>query len=45
MHDRLYVPDDEMRNYYAYFGIVLVSYLLGGVIGAIGNPGVRFDQH
>jgi stearoyl-CoA desaturase (delta-9 desaturase) len=46
VHDRLYLfLDDEMRDYYAYVGIVLVSYLLGGVIGALGNPGVRFDQY
>src|SRR4030095_4701435 len=46
IHDRLYLYlDDEMRDYYAYFGLMFTSYLLGGVIGSLGNPRVRFDQY
>jgi fatty-acid desaturase len=44
--DRLYLfLDDERRDYFAYFGILIVSYLAGGLVGALLSPGGQFDHY
>ena len=44
VQDRLYqFLDDEKRDYITYIGVMITSYVLGGLIGSLGKPGVAFD--
>jgi stearoyl-CoA desaturase (delta-9 desaturase) len=46
IRDRFYLfLDCEARDYCTYFGLLLASYIAGGLIGAIGKPGISFDYH
>lgn len=46
IHDRLYLfLDNEGRDYAAYFGLLFCSYIAGGFVGALEQPGVRFDPY
>ena len=46
IQDKLYLfLDSEMRDYCAYIGLLVSSYVLGGLIGSIGKSGIRFDPH
>ena len=46
IQDPLYLfLDSEARDYCSYLGLVFGSYLLGGLMGAGGNPGVLFDPY
>jgi stearoyl-CoA desaturase (delta-9 desaturase) len=46
IHDRLYLfLDNERRDYVTYFGILVSSYVLGGVIGGLQQPAFQFDQY
>src|SRR5690349_13032400 len=37
--------DSEARDYFTYGLLLATSYLVGGLIGAAGNPAVSFDRH
>lgn len=44
--DRFYLfLDNERRDYYTYFGILLASYGAGGLVGAFRPEGFRFDHY
>lgn len=46
IHDKLYLfLDNERRDYLTYFGILIGSFLLGGLIGGLQQPVFRFDQY
>ena len=46
IHDRLYLfLDDERCDYFTYIGIMIVSFILGGLVGSLGTPGFQFDTH
>jgi fatty-acid desaturase len=46
LHDKLYLfLDNEGRDYLTYLGILLGSYVAGGLIGALAAPGFRFDSY
>jgi len=46
LHDRLYLfLDNEGRDYLTYFGILSVSFVMGGLIGGIPGPGLHFDLY
>jgi stearoyl-CoA desaturase (delta-9 desaturase) len=46
LHDPLYrFLDNERRDYLTYFGILIVSYLAGGVVGGLQASPFHFDSH
>jgi len=46
IQDRLYrFLDYEPRDYFTYLGILFLSYVTGGLIGAFQAPGFRFDSY
>jgi fatty-acid desaturase len=46
LHDRLYLfLDDERRDYLAYLGILLGSFVAGGLIGGLRAAGFQFDLY
>ena len=46
IHDRLYLfLDNEKRDYFTYFGILLGSYVLGGLIGPVEGGAFKFDHY
>jgi len=46
IHDRLYLfLDNEGRDYFTYLAILLVSYVLGGAVGALADADGRFDYY
>jgi stearoyl-CoA desaturase (delta-9 desaturase) len=46
INDKLYLfLDNERRDYFTYFGILSVSYLMGGLVGAFGQTGFGFDHY
>ena len=46
IHDRLYLfLDNEGRDYVTYVGILISSYILGGIIGGLRQPVFQFDQY
>src|SRR6185503_15805459 len=46
IQDRLYrYLDSERRDYFTYFGLLFVSFLVGGLVGALQEPGFRFNWY
>jgi fatty-acid desaturase len=46
IHDRLYLfLDNERRDYFTYFGLLVGSFVAGGLIGALQKPGSQFDLY
>jgi stearoyl-CoA desaturase (delta-9 desaturase) len=46
IEDRLYrFLDHELCDYLTYTGILFVSYIAGGLVGALQRPGVPFDHY
>ncbi len=46
LHDPLYrFLDNERRDYLTYFGILIVSYLAGGLIGGLQTAPFQFDSY
>ena len=46
MHDRLYLfLDEERRDYFTYLGILVATYVLGGVIGGLEASPFQFDSY
>lgn len=46
LHDRLYrFLDNEGRDYLTYFGILIASYIAGGVIGGLQAEPFQFDSY